>query len=66
MTLGGTTCDNQGSGSYTGTDSNTGGKAFDPYQDVPAGGCNGQKDASWRVPLALQIIPALTLGIGMM
>ncbi|KAJ9303750.1 hypothetical protein DTO217A2_6762 [Paecilomyces variotii] len=40
-------------------------RTFDPFHDVPPGGCNGQSDASWRLPLALQIIPALTLGIGM-
>lgn len=47
----------------------TGGKAsdrtFDPYTDVGPNGCTGQSDAAWRIPLALQIIPALTLGIGM-
>lgn len=40
--------------------------AFDPYNDVPAGGCTGQSDASWRLPLAIQIVPALVLGIGML
>lgn len=40
--------------------------AFDPYADVPAGGCNGQSEASWRLPFALQIAPALVLGIGML
>lgn len=65
--IGGTTCDKRGNALYTGTDPNTGaGHAFDPYKDVPAGGCDGQKPASWRVPLALQIVPALILGIGMM
>ncbi|KAJ5915151.1 hypothetical protein N7454_011263 [Penicillium verhagenii] len=48
----------------------TGGTAtspsFDPYQDVPSGGCTGQSEASWRLPLALQIVPAITLGIGML
>lgn len=39
--------------------------AFDPYSDVPAGGCTGQSEASWRIPLALQNLPALLLGIGM-
>jgi hypothetical protein len=47
----------------------TGGTAtaptFNPYHDVPAGGCTGQSEASWRLPFALQIFPALTLGIGM-
>ena len=40
--------------------------AFDPYNDVPAGGCTGQSPASWRIPLALQNLPALLLGIGML
>lgn len=48
----------------------TGGTAsspsFDPYTDVPAGGCTGQSDASWRFPLALQTLPALLLGVGML
>lgn len=48
----------------------TGGTAssptFNPYQDVPAGGCTGQSEASWRLPLAIQIVPALILGIGML
>jgi hypothetical protein len=39
---------------------------FDPYHDVPIGGCNGQSEASWRFPLALQILPALILGVGML
>ncbi|OJJ52555.1 hypothetical protein ASPSYDRAFT_706431 [Aspergillus sydowii CBS 593.65] len=40
--------------------------AFNPYNDVPAGGCTGQSEASWRLPLAIQIVPALILGIGML
>ncbi|GLA58055.1 hypothetical protein AtubIFM54640_005859 [Aspergillus tubingensis] len=49
----------------------TGGTAsspsFDPYTDIPQDGiCTGQSEASWRLPLAIQIIPALTLGIGML
>ncbi|RKU40977.1 hypothetical protein DL546_000549 [Coniochaeta pulveracea] len=47
----------------------TGGTAsnptFDPTKDVGPHGCTGQSDASWRVPFALQIAPALILGIGM-
>jgi MFS family permease len=39
--------------------------AFNPYHDVPAGGCTGQSAAAWRVPLALQNLPAVLLGIGM-
>ncbi|KAG4443336.1 hypothetical protein IFR05_001205 [Cadophora sp. M221] len=38
---------------------------FDPYNDVGPDGCTGQSNASWRIPLALQIIPALVLGFGM-
>ncbi|KFY22448.1 hypothetical protein V493_06584 [Pseudogymnoascus sp. VKM F-4281 (FW-2241)] len=39
---------------------------FDPYNDVGPDGCTGQSDASWRIPLALQILPGLILGIGML
>jgi MFS family permease len=49
---------------YTGGISSS--PAFDPYNDVPAGGCTGQSDASWRIPLALQNAPALLLGVGML
>ncbi|KAG4440613.1 hypothetical protein IFR05_003930, partial [Cadophora sp. M221] len=41
-------------------------RTFDPYNDVGPNGCTGQSDASWRIPLALQILPALILGIGML
>lgn len=48
----------------------TGGTAsdptFNPYTDVGPNGCTGQSDASWRVPFALQIVPGLVLGIGML
>ncbi|KAI9039168.1 general substrate transporter [Aspergillus affinis] len=37
---------------------------FDPYHDVPPGGCDGQSEASWRLPLAIQILPAIILGLG--
>jgi MFS family permease len=50
---------------YTGALLN-GRPTFDPYTDVPPGGCTGQTQASWRVPLAFQIFPALCLGIGML
>ncbi|KAG2135494.1 D-xylose-proton symporter [Suillus clintonianus] len=50
---------------YTGALLN-GRPTFDPYTDVPPGGCTGQNQASWRVPLAFQILPALCLGIGML
>ncbi|KIO09378.1 hypothetical protein M404DRAFT_996197 [Pisolithus tinctorius Marx 270] len=49
---------------YTGPLLN-GSPTFDPYTDVPAGGCTGQKQASWRVPIGIQLFPALLLGIGM-
>jgi sugar porter (SP) family MFS transporter len=39
---------------------------FDPRHDVGPHGCTGQSDASWRVPFALQIFPALVLGVGML
>jgi hypothetical protein len=38
-----------------------GGSAFNPYTDVPAGGCDGQKAIAWRLPLCLQCVPALFL-----
>lgn len=43
----------------------TGKPTFDAYNDVPAGGCTGQSDASFRVPLAFQLFPALILGVAM-
>ncbi|KAN0091350.1 Sugar transporter domain containing protein [Tylopilus felleus] len=49
---------------YTGPLLN-GSPTFDPYTDVPAGGCTGQKQASWRVPIGFQMLPALCLGVGM-
>lgn len=48
---------------YTGGTSDS--PTFDPYNDVGSNGCTGQSDASWRIPLALQILPALILGFGM-
>jgi hypothetical protein len=48
---------------YTG--GTTSSPTFDPYKDVGPNGCTGQSSASWRIPLALQILPALILGIGM-
>jgi len=36
-----------------------GSPTFDPYNDVPVGGCTGQNQASWRVPLGFQLFPAL-------
>jgi hypothetical protein len=29
-------------------------------------GCSGQSEASWRIPLAIQILPAVILGVGML
>ncbi|KAG6335954.1 hypothetical protein ID866_3130 [Astraeus odoratus] len=49
---------------YTGPLLN-GSPTFDPYNDVPAGGCDGQTQASWRIPVGVQMFPALLLGIGM-
>ncbi|KAI0475407.1 low-affinity glucose transporter HXT3 [Xylariaceae sp. FL0804] len=39
---------------------------FNPLQDVGPNGCTGQSEASWRIPFALQIAPAVVLGIGML
>ncbi|KAL1855744.1 hypothetical protein Daus18300_011027 [Diaporthe australafricana] len=48
----------------------TGGSAsepeFDPIADVGTGSCTGQSEASWRLPLAMQILPAVILGLGML
>jgi sugar porter (SP) family MFS transporter len=41
-------------------------RTFDPRNDVGPNGCTGQSDAAWRVPFALQIVPAVVLGIGML
>jgi MFS family permease len=49
---------------YTGGTSTT--PTFNPTQDVGPNGCTGQSDASWRIPFALQIVPALILGVGML
>lgn len=38
---------------------------FNPRQVGP-GGCVGQSEASWRLPFAIQIAPALVLGVGML
>ncbi|TFA98874.1 hypothetical protein CCMA1212_009314 [Trichoderma ghanense] len=38
---------------------------FNPQNDVGPDGCTGQSQAAWRIPFALQIVPALVLGIGM-
>lgn len=39
---------------------------FNPLRDVGPHGCTGQSEAAWRVPFALQIVPALILGFGML
>lgn len=41
------------------------GESFNPYTDVPKGGCTAQSTASWRVPLGIQIFPAICLALGM-
>ncbi|KAL4892927.1 general substrate transporter [Aspergillus ambiguus] len=51
---------------YTGTPSNNNKPTFNPYTDVPPSGCPAQSEAAWRLPLALQILPALVLGTGML
>ncbi|KAF5861125.1 hypothetical protein ETB97_000565 [Aspergillus alliaceus] len=58
--IGGTRC--APSIPYTGHTKNT--LTFNPYTDVPPSGCTGQSEASWRLPLAIQILPALILGLG--
>ena len=58
--------------SFIGGQSCTAGKAagfgasgtFNPYTDVPAGGCDGQKTLAWRLPLGLQTVPSAILLIG--
>lgn len=59
--IGGTRCAPEIS--YTG--GTAAARTFNPYTDVGLHGCTGQSDAAWRTPLALQILPALILGIGM-
>lgn len=59
--IGGTRC--SPSVPYTGGTASS--PSFDPYTDVGPNGCTGQSTAAWRIPLALQILPALILGIGM-
>lgn len=41
-----------------------GSSTFNPYTDVPAGGCTGQTALAWRLPLCLQCLPAIMLFIG--
>lgn len=49
---------------YTGPLSN-GRPTFDPFTDVPAGGCTGQSGAAWRIPVGLQMLPSVILQVGM-
>lgn len=41
-------------------------RTFDPRKDVGPDGCTGQSEAAWRIPLSIQILPALILGLGML
>lgn len=41
-------------------------RTFDPIHDIGPNGCTGQSQAAWRIPFAVQIIPALVLGVGML
>ncbi|KAH6686943.1 general substrate transporter [Plectosphaerella plurivora] len=38
---------------------------FNPLNDIGPDGCTGQSAAAWRIPFAIQILPAVILGIGM-
>ncbi|BEI91380.1 uncharacterized protein CcaverHIS019_0402000 [Cutaneotrichosporon cavernicola] len=60
--IGGTRCSDI---PYSGPKGPDGHATFDAYNDVPAGGCTGQSQAAWRVPVGIQILPGLILGIGM-
>jgi hypothetical protein len=52
--IGGQACDASKSAEF-------GSAAFNPYTDVPAGGCTGQTALAWRLPLCLQCVPAVLL-----
>ncbi|KAL3425564.1 D-xylose-proton symporter (hexose transporter) [Phlyctema vagabunda] len=52
--IGGQACDGD-------SDAQFGGSVFNPYTDVPDGGCTGQKALAWRLPLILQVIPSTFL-----
>ena len=43
----------------------TGKPTFNAYTDVGPTGCTGQTEAAWRVPVGIQIFPALLLGVGL-
>ncbi|TIA76122.1 hypothetical protein E3P91_00045 [Wallemia ichthyophaga] len=53
-------------GQYTG-EPNAGQKApsFDPKHDLPSDGICRQSDASWIIPFAIQILPALVLWVAL-
>jgi MFS family permease len=55
--IGGESCSRLSHASFGGSD-------FNPYTDVPAGGCDGQSALAWRLPLALQNVPAVLLLVG--
>lgn len=52
--IGGQSCNASESAQYGST-------TFNPYTDVPPGGCTGQKAMAWRLPLCLQCVPAVIL-----
>ena len=55
--IGGQACNADASAEFGST-------SFNPYTDVPKGGCTGQSQLAWRLPLCLQTVPALILLIG--
>jgi MFS family permease len=55
--IGGQSCNAEQSAEFGST-------AFNPYTDVPEGGCTGQTALAWRLPLCLQVVPALLLLVG--
>ncbi len=56
--IGGQACDKNASASFGGS------ATWSPYTDVPTGGCTGQTQLAWRLPLALQTVPAIILLFG--
>jgi hypothetical protein len=52
--IGGQACDANGNAQF-------GDGEFNPYTDVPVGGCTGQTELAWRLPLCLQCVPAIIL-----
>jgi hypothetical protein len=55
--IGGQSCNKSQSAQFGST-------SFDPFTDVPPGGCTGQTQLAWRLPLALQTVPGLILLVG--